>query len=305
MSFTLACDLIDVEQVTSSGIRTVPSLPTTPSKPALQNVELETIEPLAKSARDWLVNQALPIWWQNGFDWDAGIWNESLDRDGAPTTESRRARVQGRQTFVFSQLRSMDIPGPWDVLVQAGFDGITRHYCDSEGLLRTLLSADAQPIDNATKLYDQTFVLLALASTRHLKPTAHVWAQIMLGRINEKFRNRNGAGYVENCDKHPFQSNAHMHLFEAAIAWAVACREDGLDGRVWENLADEIAQLVSSAGQDANSPPNSARSVLQSQWSIPGGLFWGELVSVGFIEAPGISVTGISANDGVSEQTAS
>ncbi|MEP1209951.1 MAG: AGE family epimerase/isomerase [Rhizobiaceae bacterium] len=213
-------------------------------RPSLKNLESEAIGLLAISARNWLADQALPLWWREGFDWQVGTWRESLDLQGKPTNENRRARVQGRQTFVFSILKEMGIEGPWDVLVQAGFEGIVNHYCDNEGLLKTVLSDAALPVDSATKLYDQTFVLLALASARHDLPTAHVWAQLLLSKIKDKFHILDGVGYAENCAQHPFQSNAHMHLFEAALAWAEACRADGVSGEVWEQLAAEIVDLA-------------------------------------------------------------
>lgn len=218
---------------------------TTPvTQPTLKNIEIEAVGLLAASARNWLTDKALPLWWQEGFDWQVGSWRESLSLEGKPIDENRRARVQGRQTFVFSALKGMGIDGAWDVLVQAGFDGIANHYCNEEGLLRTVLSDKAVPVDTTTKLYDQTFVLLALASARHQMPTAHVWAQLLLAKIKEKFRTIDGIGYVENCSRHPFQSNAHMHLLEAAMAWAQACREDGVCGAVWEQLASQIVDLA-------------------------------------------------------------
>ena len=129
-------------------------------------------------------------------------------------------------------------------MVHAGFDSINNRYTGHNGLLHSVLTHEAMPVDPSNKLYDQTFVLLALATARHKIEHAQPRALDMLVRIENKYRQVNGHGFVENCTQHPFQSNAHMHLLEAAMAWAEACREDGLNGEIWEQLAFEIAELA-------------------------------------------------------------
>ena len=208
------------------------------------DAEAETIDRLAVSSRRWLVEDALPLWWSKGFDWQHGTWNESLDLEGVSTAENRRARVQGRQTFTFASLRGMGISGPWDVVVHAAFAGINSHYCDDGGLMRSLLSDKGRIVDSRNKLYDQTFLLLALAKGRHIWHEAEAWALELLASIKQQFHCENGIGFVENCDCHPYQSNAHMHLFEAALEWIEACREDGISSKVWIDLAAEIFTLA-------------------------------------------------------------
>ena len=220
------------------------SLKTSNNFDSVSRDEIETIAELAGTARKWLVQDALPMWWNNGFDWQHGTWQESLDMHGVPTDQNRRARVQGRQTYVFSQIENMEIVGPWNVLVHAGMKGIFQHYCDSSGLLQTVLSSKAQPVDQRKKLYDQTFAILALASARREVDEAENQALSLLIKIEDNFRKPGVRGFVENCDMHPFQSNAHMHLLEAAMAWAEGCKEDGVSGLVWESLANEIVDLA-------------------------------------------------------------
>ena len=229
-----------------------------------ENPERELLSILAKSAQTWLSEEALPIWWNKGFDWQTGTWRESLNQKGQPTEQDRRARVQGRQTYVFALADRMNISGPWDVLVHAGFDSITNRYMGHNGLLHSVLTHEGMPADPSNKMYDQTFVLLALATARHKVDHAQHRALEMLVKIESKYRRVDGIGFVENCSKHPFQSNAHMHLFEAALAWAEACREDRVNGELWEDLAAEIAELARDKFIDANG--GFLREFFNAQW---------------------------------------
>ncbi|MCJ8308942.1 MAG: AGE family epimerase/isomerase [Rhizobiaceae bacterium] len=228
------------------------------------NPERELLSILADSARKWLSDDALPLWWDRGFDWQTGTWCESLDQQGRPTEQDRRARVQGRQTYVFALADRVNIAGPWDVLVHAGFDSITNRYMGHNGLLHTVLTHEGMPMDPSNKMYDQTFVILALATARHKIDFAQHRALEMLVKIEQKYRRLDGVGFVENCQQHPFQSNAHMHLFEAAIAWVEACREDGVNGQIWEDLAAEIAELARTKFIDANG--GFLREFFNAQW---------------------------------------
>ena len=203
-----------------------------------------TLLPIANKCRHWLSRHALPLWAEQGYDSKQGCWRESLDANGKPTTENRRARVQGRQSYVFALASQMKIPGPWSGLSRAGLNGIYEHYVGDNGLLVSVLSDSCSVVDGSNKLYDQTFLLLALANARHFVPDASFKAEALRSVIMQTFRNPVGPGFVENCEKHPFQSNAHMHLFEAALAWAEASREDGTSGEQWTALADEVARFA-------------------------------------------------------------
>ena len=89
---------------------------------------------------------------------------------------------------------------------------------------------------DAAGLYDHAFVLLALAAlARAGEPGAEAEALALLGRL-QIFRHRTG---FREADAQPYQANAQMHLFEAALAWEAAGRD-----AAWSTLSDEIADLA-------------------------------------------------------------
>ncbi len=197
--------------------------------------------------RKWLETSALPLWWCHGFDHEKLLWRESLSPyDGRPTEQNPRARVQGRQTFVFARAGAMGWFGPGQSAVKAGCEAIQRHYCDDDGLLYTLADSHGKILDRTVTLYDQTFYLLALAAATNIVDQAEEKALRHLTAINMRFGRKDaGQGYCE-AGTRPYQSNAHMHLFEAALTWTNAGGNES-----WRALAGDIANLAREKFIDA------------------------------------------------------
>jgi mannose-1-phosphate guanylyltransferase/mannose-6-phosphate isomerase len=196
----------------------------------------------------WMDASALPLWWAMGADHQHGGFQELLGTDGRPVPADRRLRVQGRQTHVFAEAGRGGWPGPWRQAVEHGLDGLGLRYRRADGLYRTLVDAAGAPKDNAAKLYDQAFVLLALASACRAGVRADWAAQEaaqLLDRVRSTFGRPEG-GFIED-NPRPFQSNPHMHLLEAALAWMEAG-----GGPAWARLATEIVDLALSRFIDAD-----------------------------------------------------
>lgn len=186
---------------------------------------------------DWLFASALPIWAKCGFDDQGWGFHENLDQDGRPTGAPRRARVQARQVYVFAKAGQLEWNGPWRSCVDRGLEDFVSHYRRSDNLYRALVSAEGAPIENEPRLYDQAFALLALSAAAPFREGAEAEALELLAAVEERFRHPLG-GFRETGDA-PFQSNPHMHLFEACIAWS----ETSLN-QEWAGLANEIANLA-------------------------------------------------------------
>jgi len=120
------------------------------------------IEAAAIEFADWLMLIALPLWWCLGFDHENNIWRESLTSQGKTTNAPCRARVQSRQSYAYAVAGHLGWLGPWKAAVNAGFDSLTQHYTNEDGLVRTLVSSKGCVVDETSYLYDHTFMLLAL-----------------------------------------------------------------------------------------------------------------------------------------------
>ena len=206
---------------------------------------LDTLASGAQRLRDWLRIRALPFWATLGQRED-GAFAEAISLDGRRVEAPRRASVQARQIYVFAKAGLLGWRGPWARAVTAGLDNLKARFILEDGLMRTLLSPDAQPIDDTAMVYDQAFLLLALATALKAgaattEDAAHANAVLsqLLPRIMAN-------GFFREEGAHPFQSSAHMHLLEAALAW-----EEVSDALAWRELSDRIVKLACSTLIDA------------------------------------------------------
>lgn len=194
----------------------------------------------AKRWRQWLDSTVLPLWWSHGYDHQHGLFRECLSHDTArPTDAAVRARVQGRQAYVYARAGKAGWPGPWRDAVAAGLEAARRLYSADDALMRDLVDANGTNRSETVMLYDQTFTLLALCHGREVVDDAEAKAFAILDAIGHRFgRDDGGAGF---CEAPPdcYQANAHMHLFEVAIDWAAASGHPR-----WTQLAKKIADLL-------------------------------------------------------------
>lgn len=217
----------------------------------------DDLEDLAAQLHQWLWYSALPLWWSVGADHIAGGFEEALDLDGRAVPGPRRVRVQARQVHVYATAGRHGWPGPWMSAVRHGLDFLETAHRRPDGLYGPLSPDDAAA---PARLYDQAFVLLALASAHHAghAPRAKGRAEQLLAEVDRQmahsaggFRESVGAGY---------QSNPHMHLLEAALAWI----EAGEDG-VWRALAEAIVELALTRLIDGGT--GAVREHFEADWS--------------------------------------
>ena len=201
--------------------------------------------------RDWLRDAALPRWSRQGYDRVHGGFAERLTADGPVSGDARRARVQVRQVYVFANAAALGWCGDPVPLVRAGLEHFLRRYRRSDGLFRTLCAADGSPLDERALLYDQAFVLLALAESHKVlgaQPGLRTEAEELLAAIRRLLKHA-GPGFDSGLpERLPLLANPHMHLLEAALAW----RELGASP-VWAELVAELEALALSRLIDAGS----------------------------------------------------
>ena len=110
------------------------------------------------------------------------------------------------------------------------------HHLREDGLFRTLVDANGRALDDTATLYDHAFALLAMAALSVMTGAPEGCAEQAIELLSaiEKIMRHEKGGFRESAPSE-FQSNPHMHLLEAALAWSEAG-----GGAVWDALADEI-----------------------------------------------------------------
>jgi mannose/cellobiose epimerase-like protein (N-acyl-D-glucosamine 2-epimerase family) len=202
----------------------------------------QTVRRAANELLRWLLDVAYPLWASCGVDDVHGGFHETLDADARPAYEPRRIRVQARQVYCFARAAALGWRGDSQKLIANGLSCLRSYYRRPDGLFRTLVAPDGSALDDRAFLYDQAFVLLALAeSQRASGPQAGLVAEaVSLRAALYKHLKRDAGGFgSEVTDPGPILANPHMHLLEAALAWTEVSEDPA-----WQVLADEIAHLA-------------------------------------------------------------
>lgn len=206
----------------------------------------------------WLMDQALPLWADKGLDRVHGGFFDLVNLSGQSVAGPKRGRVQGRQCWVFALAGTMGWRGPWQDIARASLEfALSRRRKD--GQIPTLIATDGSVLDETATLYDQTFFLLALSEAikhfpgRHdLREAAH-----LIYRATVTTRRNQAGGFAESAEQ-VFQSNPHMHLLEATLAW-----REVEPGGIWDSMADEVAELGLTRLMDRN---GAIREFYDAEW---------------------------------------
>lgn len=198
--------------------------------PAVDAPAVEDLSGAARRLKRWLDTQALPLWQSLAFRDDRGF-AEAMDHDGKAVWSPNRARVQLRQAFVYSRAERQGWGGEGRAAAQTGMAVFETRFRRPDGFCRTVVDGAGAPLDDSVMIYEQAFNLLAWSELG-----AEAEALALLDAMEA--RRHAAGGFVEGGDQ-PFQSNPHMHLFEACLAWIEAG-----GGPRWRALAGELATLA-------------------------------------------------------------
>ena len=201
---------------------------------------------LLRALRDelvsWLVESAYPLWARSGVDPVNGGFMEMLAQDGSPLQRPRRARVQPRQVFSFALASRFGWTGDHRRIVRRGIDYFVAHYLRSDGLFRTLAGIDGAPMDDRALLYDQAFALLGYAGSAQALEARDEFeprAVALRNAIEAQLAGGGGAFHSDETRGPVFESNPHMHLLEACLAWTEIGRDPG-----WEEWVRQLVRLA-------------------------------------------------------------
>ena len=204
----------------------------------------------ARQIREWLAEQALPLWSHAGLDMDAGGFVEKLTLDGHPVLDAdKRMRVQARQIYVYSHAHILgweprnEGPTALEAAYQ-GFDFLTRQYWREDGGFVFSVTRNGTHADTRVESYEQAFAIFAFAW--HFRATgdeaAVEWAERTLAFLDDNLGDLEHGGYYENATQDlPRRQNPHMHLLEALLAWHTTTGED-----IWLRRAQDIFALFQS-----------------------------------------------------------
>jgi len=171
--------------------------------------------------REWLIEQAAPLWLEHGVDRARGGYFDQLDhRNASNACDFKRLRVTCRQIFVFATLDELGVSGAREAMDHglAFLFGPLRHA--GGGFVRSV-DLEGRLLDERRDLYDLAFALFALASA-YQRTRDRFFADEalrLLTFVQETLAHPDG-GFAESLPPSlPRRQNPHMHLLEACLAW--------------------------------------------------------------------------------------
>jgi mannose/cellobiose epimerase-like protein (N-acyl-D-glucosamine 2-epimerase family) len=194
---------------------------------------------------EWLVNDAYPLWARRGVDPRTGGFVEALAENGLGLPLPRRARVHPRQVYAFSQAEAFGWRGDATGIVSGGMEYFTAHYRRGDGLYRALVAEDGTVLDDRALLYDQAFALLGMAAAAvalDARVEFESRALALRGLIESRLGTVDGSLLSsDDAATATRESNPHMHLLEACLAWAEIGNDAG-----WATWVRRLADLAVS-----------------------------------------------------------
>lgn len=199
----------------------------------------------------WLFDDALPLWTSVGIDPCSGAFVEAIMlEDGTASPKPHRCFVQSRQIYSLIEAARLGWKGDWRACVKRALDWQLATFRLRDGTFAHLADAQGALLGARFDLYDQPFVLFALAHVAQSIPerrkTCEATANALLGGLRRSYAHPE-LGFQESIlATEPLRANPHMHLLEAALAW-----EDAQGGPQWNALADELMDLAMTRLIDA------------------------------------------------------
>lgn len=193
---------------------------------------------------EWLADAAYPRWATQGVDPQNGGFVETIGQGGRCLAHDRRARVQARQVYAFAQAPRFGWRGDVHGIVRRGIEYFIASYRRADGLFRTLADARGAPLDERALLYDQAFALLgyaAAAAALDARAEFEPRALRLRSLIKSRLGSSGGAFLSSETADGIRESNPHMHLLEACLAWAEIGHDAG-----WAAWIQDLVSLALS-----------------------------------------------------------
>lgn len=209
------------------------------------NHQAKSYQKLIQDTLFWLKEKVFPLWLAEGVDHDSGIFVENLSFDGKALNSLRRCLVQARQIYAFSEGARLKVLDDQLArkLVIASTRSLIQSYSLPSGAFVNSVDIDGQHLNRDVDLYTQAFVLFALARTYEVSQDQNfkkVALKLVTYLLNERRNSAGGFTEIKE-NKTLFQSNPHMHLFEAVISWLKIDSDS-----VWKSLAEELYNLCTT-----------------------------------------------------------
>lgn len=173
----------------------------------------------------WMRDDALPVWFETGFDRERHLFFEKLHLDGRPdATAEMRTRLQARQIYTYAHAAELGLAPADTSLTTAkqAAESLRRLAWAPDGKPGWVhrLKADGSVADDRRDLYDQAFMLLGFTWLAKATGEARyaAWVEETLDYIDRHLTSPQEGWMESDRNELPRRQNPHMHLLEASLA---------------------------------------------------------------------------------------
>lgn len=210
---------------------------------------MTTIQQKAAQCKNWLQSHVLPLWAEQAFDSNTGVFAEGMLAPNQQYTDDLiRFRVQPRQLYVFAHATEM---GLFDgkAIVEQAIAGFER-FQDADNRFTFAVNKQLEITHPEINTYEHAFALLGYAW--HYKTTQDTnsiaLAEACYQLLNEQLGDTENGGFFSSTDDHSLRSqNPHMHMFEAMMTWYEVTGD-----QKWLTRAGKLYDLFSTRFLESN-----------------------------------------------------
>ena len=156
-----------------------------------------SLDDVAAHAREWLFEAAAHLW-RAELDGETPLFPERLSIHGEKDVCPHRLFVQARHVFSYCELGRLGWTGPWREMVHANIDFLVERGRRADGFYIHRFDHKGEVFDGRADLYDQAFMLLALAHAGRAleRPELFAVAEELGDALDKAWRLPHG-GYFE------------------------------------------------------------------------------------------------------------
>lgn len=187
------------------------------------------LDSLLHKCEDFLFEQLLENWYQNGIDKKQGFSYESLNHDLSRNRVGRiRLLTQCRQLYTFSHAATIKDKQHWQAMLKPLFEFIVDYYYQN-GRWIFSLDDELNALDNQSDTYALAFVLLSFSHYYQTTKDSRALSYIMeTHNFLINYMQAETGGFYETYPTNNTKirrQNPHMHLLEGYIAAYEATKE--------------------------------------------------------------------------------
>ena len=187
---------------------------------------------------DWMKRKALPVWSSFGQRED-GLFAEELSFAADAVECNHRVRVQARQLFTYSAAGQLGWQGPWRQICTKGLAAFKNYCCNEHGRLYGAIPPSLEVLKSEGSVYDNAFGIFALSHMMVLEKNRDALESRAKTILQSVLSLADKYGAIVETEDQAHQSNAHMHLLEACMAWEARSEDP-----IWAETSDRVVRLA-------------------------------------------------------------